>query len=115
MESERRRAASAAYTATIVDLRLREGGGFKIASQQRRAVEAALDAADAVDPLRNPSEDLVDEIADILAYMRAKENNPKAADPIKGFLQFSEEQREFLKEQQRANAVMLLTAITKRP
>jgi len=40
-----RLAAEAAYTETIAELRLAEGGGFKVASQQRRAIAAALEAA----------------------------------------------------------------------
>lgn len=39
------RAAEATYTETLVDLRIAEGGGFKVASQQRRAIRAALEAA----------------------------------------------------------------------
>ena len=39
------RAAEATYMETIVELRLAEGGGFKVASQQRRAIRAALEAA----------------------------------------------------------------------
>jgi hypothetical protein len=38
-------AANDAYTEALVDLRLREGGGFKVVSQQRRALRAALEAA----------------------------------------------------------------------
>lgn len=39
------RAAEAAYTEKLVELRLSEGGGFKAASQQRRAIASALEAA----------------------------------------------------------------------
>lgn len=39
------RAADAAYTETLVRLRLAEGGGFKVASQQKRALASALEAA----------------------------------------------------------------------
>lgn len=39
------RAAEAAYTEKLVELRLAEGGGFKAASQQRRAIASALEAA----------------------------------------------------------------------
>jgi hypothetical protein len=39
------KAANDAYTEALVDLRLREGGGFKVVSQQRRALRAALEAA----------------------------------------------------------------------
>ena len=38
------RDAAAVFTETIAGLRLAEGGGFKVASQQRRAIRAALDA-----------------------------------------------------------------------
>jgi hypothetical protein len=38
-------AADATYRDTILELRLAEGGGFKVASQQRRALRAALEAA----------------------------------------------------------------------
>jgi len=51
------------FTETLVALRLKEGGGFKVASQQRRAIAAALAAAaphliaqalnDAADDIRN--------------------------------------------------------------
>lgn len=43
--AEARRAAEAAYTEKLVELRLAEGGGFKVASQQRRAIAFALEAA----------------------------------------------------------------------
>jgi hypothetical protein len=39
------REAEATYTEKLVELRLAEGGGFKVASQQRRAIRAALEAA----------------------------------------------------------------------
>lgn len=43
--AEARRAAESAYTEKLVELRLAEGGGFKVASQQRRAIAFALEAA----------------------------------------------------------------------
>ena len=43
--AEAQRAAEAAYRETLTDLRLAEGGGFKVASQNRRALTAALEAA----------------------------------------------------------------------
>lgn len=39
------KAAEDTYRETLVDLRLTEGGGFKVASQNRRALHAALAAA----------------------------------------------------------------------
>jgi hypothetical protein len=39
------RAANERYSEVLTDLRLREGGGFKVASQNRRALLAALEAA----------------------------------------------------------------------
>lgn len=39
------RAANAAYMETLTDLRLSEGGGLKMASRNRRALRAALEAA----------------------------------------------------------------------
>ena len=38
-------AAERAYRETLTELRLAEGGGFKVASQVRRALHAALEAA----------------------------------------------------------------------
>lgn len=46
--SERIQAAADAYRETLTELRLREGGGFKVASQNRRALEDALAAAEDV-------------------------------------------------------------------
>ena len=42
---EARRAAQFAYTETLTELRLSEGGGLKVASQHRRALDTALEAA----------------------------------------------------------------------
>lgn len=39
------RAAESTYMEKIVELRLAEGGGFKVPSQQKRAMRAALEAA----------------------------------------------------------------------
>jgi hypothetical protein len=38
-------AAQGKFMEVLADLRLKEGGGFKAASQQRRAIAAALEAA----------------------------------------------------------------------
>lgn len=46
--SARVEAAANAYRETITELRLSEGGGFKVASQHRRSLDAALTAADQV-------------------------------------------------------------------
>lgn len=43
--AEAERAAEAAYSETLAHLRLSEGGGFKVASQVRRSIRAALEAA----------------------------------------------------------------------
>ncbi|KQQ98006.1 hypothetical protein ASF74_14830 [Arthrobacter sp. Leaf145] len=43
--SDQMSAAENAYRETITELRLAEGGGFKVASQHRRALEAAINAA----------------------------------------------------------------------
>ncbi|MFB8368541.1 hypothetical protein ACFC25_04165 [Pseudarthrobacter sp. NPDC055928] len=43
--SEAKRAAEAAYRETLTGLRLAEGGGFKVPSQVKRSISAALDAA----------------------------------------------------------------------
>ena len=39
------KAASDTYMEVLTDLRLKEGGGFKVASQNRRALRAAIQAA----------------------------------------------------------------------
>ena len=39
------KAAQDTFIEVLTDLRLKEGGGFKVASQQRRAIAAALEAA----------------------------------------------------------------------
>lgn len=43
--TEAKRAAEGAYRETLTDLRLAEGGGFNVASQVRRSIHAALEAA----------------------------------------------------------------------
>ena len=43
--AEAKRAAEDAYRETLTDLRLVEGGGFKVVSQVRRSIHAALEAA----------------------------------------------------------------------
>lgn len=39
------KAADNAYMETLTDLRLKEGGGFKVGSQNKRALRAAFEAA----------------------------------------------------------------------
>lgn len=51
-------------------------------------------------------------IADALAFEQCKANNPRAEDPISGYYQFSQDQREFLTDQQRATARAVMNAIT---
>lgn len=46
----------------------------------------------------------IDQLSDTLAYYGVRETNPKADDPISGYHQFSEEQREFLKARKREAA-----------
>ena len=43
--TEAERAAEAAYSETLAHLRLTEGGGFKVASQVRRSIHSAIQAA----------------------------------------------------------------------
>lgn len=45
ISDEALKAANDAYCETLTELRLAEGGGFKVASQVRRSIRAALEAA----------------------------------------------------------------------
>ncbi|MFF8817293.1 hypothetical protein ACF07D_04745 [Leucobacter sp. NPDC015123] len=63
--------------------------------EYRARIARALAAAAGVAPRRD---DLVERIADTLAYYQCRETNPKADDPRMGYHAFSEEQRAHLRE-----------------
>lgn len=67
ISSEAAAAGENAYRETIVNLRLEEGGGLKVASQNRRALKAALEAAAPL-ILARPVSDAVEAV--LIAHQR---------------------------------------------
>lgn len=53
----------------------------------------------------------IEEIADVLAYQQVRRNNPKADSKIWGYRAFSQDQRDFLTEQQKDNAKEILLTL----
>lgn len=64
-----------------------------------------------LDPARFNGKTTETIVADALAFMRCKETNPKAEDPIFGYYQFSAEQRAFLTDEQRPKAREIMDAL----
>ncbi|KAM9867080.1 hypothetical protein ACIFOC_00402 [Leucobacter aridicollis] len=83
-------------------------GFFSDGSWRHLAREALVAAAGAAPR----GDDLVERIADALAYYQCRETNPKADDPRMGYHSFSEEQRDHLRQQKGEAAAEIARMVT---
>lgn len=71
----------------------------------------AIIAAGYIKPDLLTDEAVIEKVADLLAYFRVQDSNPKADHPRVGYYAFSDDQRAHLRDRQLSNARTILTAL----